>query len=238
MPKYSIADLIVNMDCESDMLLSRGRAYEVSGDTKVDINLVLEEKRIKYYLDKYPQMNKNEWEYMLYGSAFYNELTAHNGMLLHASAVVVDDRAYLFSAPCGTGKSTHTSLWLKLFGEKAYILNDDKPAIRVIDGVPYVFGTPFSGKRDISRNARVKLGGICFISQAPENSISVMDSQDVIVAVMEQTVRNLSLENMDKMLSVLDEVLSTIKVYALKCNMELDAARLSYETMSGEKFNG
>lgn len=237
MPDYKIADLKVHMDCESEMLLSRGRPYEVDDDSPVDINLVLTEKKIQYYLDKYPQMNKNEWEYMLFGSGFYNELTAHNGMLLHASAVVVDDRAYLFSAPCGTGKSTHTSLWLKLFGEKAYILNDDKPAIRIVDGVPYAYGTPFSGKHDISRNVRVKLGGICFISQAPINSISPMDSQDVIVAVMEQTVRNLSMENMDKMLSVLDEVLAKVPVYSLECNMELSAAKLSYETMSGEKLS-
>ncbi|MBR3594352.1 MAG: hypothetical protein IKL44_06750 [Clostridia bacterium] len=238
MPNYKIADLIVNMDCKSDMLLSRGKPYQVSDALKPDLVFTLDEKRVKYYLDKYPQMNNNEWEYMLYGSDFYNALTGYNGMLLHASAVVVDDRAYLFSAPCGTGKSTHTSLWLKLFGDRAYIINDDKPAIRIIDGVPYVYGTPFSGKHDISKNTRVRLGGICFITQSPENEISPMDSQDVIVAVMEQTIRNLSLEHMDKMLTVLDEVLSSVKVYSLKCNMDISAARLSYETMSGEKFNG
>ncbi len=238
MPNYKIADLIVNMDCKSEMLLSRGKPYEVSEDMVPDITLTLEEKKIKYYLEKYPQMNQNEWEYMLYGSAFYNELTAHNGMLLHASGVVVDGVAYLFSAPCGTGKSTHTSLWLKIFGDKAFIINDDKPAIRIIDGVAYIYGTPFSGKHDISKNVRARLGGICFISQSPDNEISVMDSGSVIVAVMEQTIRNLSMENTDKMLSVLDEVLNSVKVWSLKCNMDPSAAILSYETMSGEKFNG
>lgn len=238
MPKYKIADLIVQMEPQSEMLLSRGKPYEVSDDSSPDIVINLEERKIKYYLDKYPQMNQNEWEYMLYGSSFYNELTAHDGMLLHASGVVVDEKAYLFSAPCGTGKSTHTSLWLKVFGDRAFIINDDKPAIRIIDGVPYVYGTPFSGKHDISKNIRTELGGICFISQSPQNEISVMDNRDVIVAVMEQTLRNLSLENMDKMLTVLDKILCKINVYSLKCNMDPSAAVLSYETMSGEKFNG
>jgi hypothetical protein len=238
MPNYKIADLIVHMDCKSEMLLSRGKPYEVSDDLTPDIDIFLTEKKIKYYLDKYPAMNQNEWEYMLYGSSFYNEITAYNGMLLHASGVVVDGKAYLFSAPCGTGKSTHTSLWLKLFGDRAFIINDDKPAIRIIDGKPYVYGTPFSGKHDISKNVRAELGGICFISQSPENEISLMDSGAVIVAVMEQTVRNLSMENMDKMLTVLDDVLRSVKVYSLKCNMDPSAAILSYETMSGEKFNG
>ena len=75
-------------------------------------------------------------------------------MLLHSSAVVVDGYAYLFSADSGTGKSTHTGLWKQHFGDRAYIINDDKPAIRKVDGEWYVFGTPWSGKTDTSVNPR------------------------------------------------------------------------------------
>ena len=72
-------------------------------------------------------------------------------MLLHSSCVVYEDKAYLFSAPCGTGKSTHTQIWLKRF-PGAYILNDDKPAIRIMEDGVYAFGTPFSGKTDLNVN--------------------------------------------------------------------------------------
>lgn len=237
MPIYNIAGLNVKMDCESKLCLTRGKQYEVEGDVTPDIIINRDEERIKRNAEQYPQMTLDEWEYMIFGSGFYNNIINFDGMMLHASAVVVDGKAYLFSAPCGTGKSTHTSLWLKLFGDRAYIINDDKPAIRMVDGEFYVYGTPFSGKHDISRNTRVKLGGLCFISQAEENKISVMDSKDVIVNILEQTIRRLSMENMDKMLTVVDKMLSKITVYSLKCNMDLSAAKLSYETMSGEKFD-
>ena len=237
MPIYNIAGLNVKMDCESKLCLTRGKQYEVSDDVTPDIVINRDEERIKRNAEQYPQMTLDEWEYMIFGSGFYNNIINFDGMMLHASAVVVDGKAYLFSAPCGTGKSTHTSLWLKLFGDQAYIINDDKPAIRMVDGEFYVYGTPFSGKHDISRNTRVKLGGLCFISQAEENEISVMDSKDVIVNILEQTIRRLSMENMDKMLTVVDKMLSNITVYSLKCNMDLSAAKLSYETMSGEKFD-
>ena len=87
--------------------------------------------------------------------------------MLHASAVVVDGDAYLFSAPCGTGKSTHASLWLKYLKHKnPYILNDDKPAIRIVNDNIYVYGTPFSGKTDKNKNEKANLKGIAFLEQS------------------------------------------------------------------------
>ena len=91
----------------------------------------------------------------------------YNGCVLHSSSVVIDNEAYLFSAPSGTGKSTHASLWVKYLTEKEpYILNDDNPAIRIINGNIYAYGTPFSGKHDISVNQKAKLQGICFLKQS------------------------------------------------------------------------
>lgn len=235
MPMYSISGLTVDMNCRGRLCLERGRRYEAPKTAVPDIVIKREDEEIKKRCKRYPSMNEDEWEYVFMGSKFYNALTEFDGMLLHSSAVVVDGRAYLFSAPCGTGKSTHTQLWLKLFGDRAYVINDDKPAIRMEDGEFYVYGTPFSGKHDISRNTRVKLGGICFISRGTENEISVMKGEDVIVNFLEQTIRTLSMESMDRMLSTLDKLLSRYRIYSLKCNMELDAARLSYETMSGER---
>ena len=118
-----------------------------------------------------PHLSDEDCEYMCTGGNFYRQLLKYNGMLLHASAVVKDGYAYLFSAPCGTGKSTHTGLWLKTFGDDAYILNDDKPALRFEDGTWYAYGTPWSGKHDISTNVRVPVAGICFLHRAKENTI-------------------------------------------------------------------
>lgn len=91
---------------------------------------------------EHPEMNRDDWYYMLTGSDFYTQLLKFRGILLHSSCVVVDGAAYAFSADSGTGKSTHTALWLKHFGNRAYMLNDDKPAIRLVGDRVYACGTP------------------------------------------------------------------------------------------------
>lgn len=237
MSLYNIADLLVEMDFKSDLCLSRAAAYKAESDAEPDIVIKDKEEDIAKSREEHPELTLNEWEYMIYGSDFYRNLLRFDGMLLHASAVVVDGKAYLFSAPSGTGKSTHTSLWLKLFGDRAYIINDDKPAIRFCDGEFYVYGTPFSGKHDISRNTRAKLGGICFVTRGEENKIYPMPDNEVIVNMLDQTVRRLGAISMDRLLATLDKLLRQTKVYKIECNMDISAARLSYQTMSGEKLD-
>ena len=237
MSLYNIADLLVEMDFKSDLCLSRAAAYKAESDAEPDIVIKDKEEAIAQSREEHPELTLNEWEYMIYGSDFYRNLLRFDGMMLHASAVVVDGKAYLFSAPSGTGKSTHTSLWLKLFGDRAYIINDDKPAIRLCDGEFYVYGTPFSGKHDISRNTRAKLGGICFVTRGEENKIYPMPDNEVIVNMLDQTVRRLGPIAMDRLLTTLDKLLRQIKVYKIECNMDISAAKLSYQTMSGEKLD-
>ena len=90
-------------------------------------------------------------------------------------AVVVfamDGQAYLFSADSGVGKSTHSRLWQQVFGDqRVTIINDDKPALRLRDGVWYVYGTPWSGKYGLNHNLCYPLAGICFLERSKTNKI-------------------------------------------------------------------
>ena len=186
-------------------------------------------------MQKNPHFSLEDCEYLSTGRSFYRQLAMFDGMMLHASGVVVDGKAYLFSAPCGTGKSTHVRLWLKLFGERAYILNDDKPALRIIGGTVYAYGTPWSGKDDCSRNARVELGGIAVVRRAAENSIRQLPPHEAIFALMNQTVRNVSSEALQRCMQTIERIVKTDRIFELSCNMDITAAKLSYETMSGKK---
>ena len=105
----------------------------------------------------------------------------HQTLLIHASCIMVSSQftvhgsqlpvAFPFTAKSGTGKSTHTSLWLKHI-EGAELLNDDNPIIRILDdGQPYVYGSPWSGKTPCYRNVSYPLGGIVLLHQAPYNKI-------------------------------------------------------------------
>lgn len=179
-----------------------------------------------------PHLSDEDCEYLSTGGSFYRQLLKFDGMLLHASAVVVDGYAYLFSAPCGTGKSTHTKLWLEVFGDRAYILNDDKPALRFEEGVWYAYGTPWSGKYDISANARVPVAGICFLRQARENTIRPFSGPKAIFALLEQTARPAGAAPRLQLMTLLDKLLTNLPVWEMGCNMRPEAALVSHGAMS------
>ena len=133
---------------------SQALPYLADGHPKADIVI---DSNWKSFQQKFPVVSDSESEYYCSAYSFYTQLVNFNGLMLHSSAVVMDGRAYLFSAPSGTGKSTHTQLWLDVFGEKAGILNDDKPALRRIDGKWYAYGTPWCGKEHWGCNASTPL---------------------------------------------------------------------------------
>lgn len=138
----------------------------------------------------------------------------------------------MFSADSGVGKSTHTGLWRKVFGDRAQIINDDKPALRCLDGVWYAYGTPWCGKDGINQNRKIPLAGICFLKRGQENRIRQLSSAEAIAGMMQQTIRFFrSRENLLKMLSHMDKLLTAIPAFELECLPDEAAAKLSHETM-------
>ncbi len=231
MPVYKIAGLNVGYEPRYDLLRLRSEKYlcDEKAEFKIGISDDMMEQQINYYKDI---MEGANLEYLWVGTAFNLKLLEYNGMYLHSSTVVVDGKAYSFSAPCRTGKSTHTSLWLKMLGDRAYIINDDKAAFRKINGKFYVFGTPFSGKNEINVNTSVELGGICFVEQSETNSIERLSNDDALSLLISQTVRPSNPDRMILLCDFLDDLLKNVPIYKLKCNISLEAAELSYKTMS------
>ena len=229
---YRIAGLNVEMD-SFGRTADQAKVYECEKFDKVDIMV---HSLWEVNKNQYPYLSDDDGEYLATGSDFYKKLLRYDGFMLHSSAVVADGKAYLFTADSGTGKSTHTSLWKKLFGNRAYILNDDKPALRLEDGIWYVYGTPWSGKHDLSMNERVPLSGIAIIERGEENRMERMKEISAIVPIIRQANRPKDIESRECLLRLIDKLLVKVPIWKLTCNMTLDAAILSYETMSGNKW--
>lgn len=223
-----IADLIIDVP-EAGGMSPRCREYLYDGIGEPDIVILSE----KYKRENYSaEMDDNGVAYMESARQFSLSLLRFNGMYLHASAVELDGRAYLFSGPCGMGKSTHARLWQQTFGAAAQVFNDDKPALRRIDGRWYAYGTPWCGKDGINQNKKVPLAGICFLKQADRNAIRRLDNKEAAKNIISQTLRRfVKIENLDLMLSHVDKLVREIPVYELENRPEAEAARLSYETM-------
>lgn len=234
--KYEIAELVVEFEPRFNTLRERADKYKVEESRKRNFRMRVTDEHIQKEKLSDPEMSSDLAEYMIMGTTFYKALVDYNGCLLHSSAVVVEDEAFLFSANSGTGKSTHTSLWLKyLVDQNPYILNDDKPAIRIMEDGIFAYGTPFSGKHDMSENKKVKLKAICFLEQSKINFIRKVEPKEAVNLFLEQTIRKLKEEEMLKLFDILDILLNEIPVYKLYCDRSEEAVKLSYQTMKGER---
>ena len=224
---YSIAGLVVEMDV-GNRTETQAAPYLLEGEAKPDVVLIGTHDGFQ---KKYSYLSFEDAEYINTCREFYYKLLDFDGMMVHASAVVVDNRAYLFSATSGTGKSTHTELWLKKFGDRAFILNDDKPALRLIDGVWHACGTPWSGKYDISKPVCVPLAGIAFLNRDTTNHIEPYKGPMVAFELLNQTLRHD--KKMNQLMDTLNRLVSSVPIYKLYCNMDPEAAEVSYNAMSG-----
>ncbi len=162
------------------------------------------------------------------------KLIERDVILFHASAIEADGKAYLFTAPSGTGKSTHARLWREVYGNKVRMINDDKPLLRVGENGATVYGTPWDGKHRLSANVSVPLGGICVISRGETNTIKRLRPAEALPHLLRQIHRPGSTAGSANMTELALKLAAGVPAYALSCNMEPEAARVAYEAMKGE----
>lgn len=222
-----IADLFVEIPAAGGMT-SRCQEYLIQATEQVDICIQAE----RYNFKQYPGVDEENAVYMESGKQFYLKLLSYSGLLLHSSAVELEGKAYLFSADSGVGKSTHTRLWQQIFGERARVFNDDKPALRRLEDRWYAYGTPWCGKDGININMKVPIAGICFLKQAPDNRIYRLNSGEVLPRIWGQTTRKIkNPTRVALLLEHLDKLIREIPMFELENRPEPAAAQLSYETM-------
>ncbi len=233
MKRYLLCNLIVDIDARCERLERLGKPYETDIEGKADITIVLPENILDELHKRYSYLSRDEVAFLATGTLFNYRITAFNGIMLHSSAIAMDGRAYLFTAHSGTGKSTHTSLWKEVFGDKVTYINDDKPVVRELDGKFFAFGTPWSGKTDLNNNICVPVAAVVFLERAEKNSIEAVDpfTQPIAIPLLEQVPRPKVPELAKAMLDTADRLVTTVPIFKLRCNMEKDAVYTSYNRL-------
>ena len=155
------------------------------------------------------------------------KLLERDTLLLHGSTVAVDGQAYLFTAPCGTGKSTHTRLWRELFGNRAVMVNDDKVFLQLRQDSVWAYGSPWMGKHGIGTNISAPLEGICFLQRGTENRIQKAEPQKWLPKLVHQCF--LPEEHYLPLISRLAE---KVPLWEMSCTKDPQAAAIAYESMS------
>ena len=220
------------------------REYASSGDPEESFCPTLEEiRREQVISDRENRMEgKPEQkfsEHYLEDLAVYRKIARwmidRDTLLMHGSVIAVDGEAYLFAAKSGTGKSTHTRLWRELLGDRAVMVNDDKPLVWIGEESVIAYGTPWNGKHRLGSNIAVPLKGIAILKRGTENTIRSAEAVPALPMLIQQSYRPEDAFGMQKVMELLERLCRLVPLWDLSCNMEQDAARIAYETMSMRK---
>jgi hypothetical protein len=160
-------------------------------------------------------------------------LLKQDTILLHGSTVGLDGQAYLFTAPCGTGKSTHTRFWRETFGDRAVMINDDKPFLKIASSGVVAYGSPWSGKHGLDTNISLPLKGICFLRRGSVNSIRQVNPEGLIDVLLQQTFMPEDAADQEKAVALVNSLAQTVPLWVMECTKDVGAALISYQAMSG-----
>ena len=158
-------------------------------------------------------------------------LLNYNAFLMHGAVIGLGGKAYMFTAPSGVGKTTHTRLWLEAFKD-AFIINGDKPILRFEDDKVYACGTPWAGKEGQNKNVSLPLCGISILTRGKENEIAPIPFSTVYPLIIQQTYRPYEEEKIVKTMQYIKALGEKVNFYLLKCNMQKTAAQVAFYGMN------
>lgn len=229
--RYEFAGKTVEVNSLHEAVHRYCAAYRT--DAPADFSVTISQEDIEY--ERAREETPGHADAYLEELAVYRKVSEkmpyYDTILFHGSVIAVDGAAYVFTAKSGTGKSTHTALWRRLFGDRAVMVNDDKPLLHVGDVVT-AYGTPYDGKHKLSNKIAVPVKAVCILERAEENSIVKITRSEAYPMLVQQAYRPADIAAMQKTLSLIDKMADSVELYRLGCNMDPDAARVAYEGMN------
>ena len=225
-----LSDLKVNIEHKYDYMTEFCKDYIASFDA-ADIVAKADDDAIAKEKEMVPLAPIESCESLCIYRAIAEKLPQFNRFVFHGAAIEYQNSAYLFTAPSGTGKTTHINLWHKYLGDKVQIINGDKPIISIDDDIT-VYGTPWAGKEGYQRNAKAPLKAICILKQSKTNGIVRIDHSDAINHLMRQVYMPHNATSLSSTLALLGKMIEKIPVYELSCDISKEAFDTSFGEMT------
>jgi len=159
----------------------------------------------------------------------------HETIMIHASVVNHEGNGIAFLGKSGTGKSTHSRLWLTHI-PNTVLLNDDNPAVRITAEGIFIYGTPWSGKTPCYKNERLPLKAFVRLQQAPANTFTWQPGLKGFIAVLPScTAIRWNKDLFAGMNTILEKIVAEIPVGYLQCLPDAAAAQLCHSFIFGSK---
>lgn len=215
-----------------------GYALHIKGD-ECSVMFICDKQAHSVVCDMVTARTMKQISYLRFGLWFiFNIAFVLDGCsAVHSSTITSRGGAVMFLGESGTGKSTHTRLWLENI-EGAELLNDDSPFVAIEQDRVYVYGSPWSGKTPCYKNVSYPLKAVVRLSQAPHNKIYKLNKLQAIGALLPSLPLAFVCDKVleDALLQVLSKVIVKVDVYHLECLPDAAAAQLSYKTVFGDEI--
>ncbi len=232
MPQINVllADLKVRIEHTYDYMPQFCKDYIAQFDN-ADIVAKASEKAILKEKELVPKAPISACESLCIYRAIAEKLPQFDRFVFHGAAIEYDGNAYLFTAPSGTGKTTHINLWKKYLGDKVDIINGDKPIVYMGDDA-VVYGTPWAGKEGYQRNASAPIAAICIIKQGKTNKIGRLEKTAAVNHLMRQVYMPQNATALSNTLALIGKMIETVPVYMLECDISQEAFETSFNQMT------
>lgn len=158
--------------------------------------------------------------------------------LIHGSVISFNGLGYMFTAPSGTGKTTRTKIWLKEF-PGSFVVNGDKPLIRVNEDVAYAYGTPWCGKENLAKKTKVPLNAIFVLERADdteESNLERMSKAEAYISLLKQAYEPKDIEARKITLKLIEKICTLVKIYRFRSLPSREAIRLAWKTASNDRL--
>lgn len=225
-----LSNLKISINHQFDFMQSFCKDY-LSQFDECDISATATPESVQKEKEMVPAAPIEMCESLCIYRSIAEQLPQFNRFVFHGAAIEYDNMAYLFTAPSGTGKTTHINLWKKNLGSKVDIINGDKPIIHISDNT-IVYGTPWAGKEALERNASAPLKAICILKQAKQNNIIRLSKSEAIAHLMRQVYMPHNAVALSKTLELLGDLIEKTPVYILQCDISDEAFYTSFNEMT------
>ena len=236
--KIRIADICVEVSSIYD------RVYDFCQDYLDEKSIPMISISIEFNdLKQEAELNREEWP-MSEERAAYMEMLAlyrkiaeafltRNIFLMHGAVLSAGGAGVMFTAPSGTGKTTHCRLWMKHI-RGCHMVNGDKPLVQVgTDGV-MAYGTPWYGKEHMGCNEQVPLRAVCYVKRSEENRLTRVSSSAVWTLLLKQVYFPKDAQGIQQTIALFNQFCAKVPVYLLECNMEPEAAYCAYQALQAD----
>ena len=234
--KINLANMTVRIEGVYDTLREYCKEYIATDEKTEDFSIVITPADIQREREngEYERNSDNYIEIIMALLKVADELPGRNKFLMHGAVVAWKQAGYIFTAPSGTGKTTHVRLWKKYLGSDAEIINGDKPILEVREDEIIAYGTPWAGKERLQKNSCVPVKGICFLRQSEKNNIRKLNKSEALVLLLPQIYIMSDSKKAGRTLELFSKMLEWIPVYEFYCNISEQAVRCSFDALTDQ----